>query len=291
MSSAILTEPQSSVNVKEIIKKVSTIATLPEVTAKIIQTVEDPKSNAASLHKIVSHDPALVTRILKVVNSAFYGLPGQIASIERAIVLLGLNAIKNLAVAASLGQLFKGTRLCEGYSARDLWTHCVAVGVAARDLARNMKVPLADEAFLAGMIHDVGLLVSLQTWPDKLQLACERAKVQGANFCDIERDVLGVDHQQLGAALAESWKFPRSCQMVAGFHHRPTTLSQDNRLLVTLVYVADTIVCQARHGFNLTAVNQRLEEAGLTDVGLDPLLIEMTKTNLPTLVANSSVFA
>ena len=291
MSSAILTEPQSSVNVKEVVKKISTIATLPEVTAKIIETVEDPKSNAASLHKIVSHDPALVTRILKVVNSAFYGLPGQIASIERAIVLLGLNAIKNLAVAASLGQLFKGTKLCEGFTARDLWTHCVAVGVAARDLARNMKVPLADEAFLAGMIHDVGLLVSLQTWPEKLQLACERAKVQGANFCDIERDVLGVDHQQLGAALAENWKFPRSCQMVAGFHHRPTTLSQDNRLLVTLVHVADTIVCQAKHGFNLTAVNQRLEEAGLTDVGLDPLLIEMTKNNLPTLVANSSVFA
>ena len=76
------------------VKKVSSIATLPEITAKIIATVEDPKSTPAHLHKIVAHDPALVTRILKVVNSAFYGLPGQIASIERAIVLLGLNAIK-----------------------------------------------------------------------------------------------------------------------------------------------------------------------------------------------------
>src|SRR4028119_1507034 len=109
------------INVHEAVRNVTTIATLPEVTAKIIATVEDPKSSAQALHKIVSHDPALVTRILKVVNSAFYGLPGQIGSIERAIVLLGLNAVKNIAVAASLGQLFRGAKLCEGVAAHDLW--------------------------------------------------------------------------------------------------------------------------------------------------------------------------
>ena len=83
---------------------------------KIIATVEDPKSTAGSCTRSSSHDPALVTRILKVVNSAFYGLPGQIGSIERAIVLLGLNAIKNIAVAASLGQLFRGAKLCDGFT-------------------------------------------------------------------------------------------------------------------------------------------------------------------------------
>src|SRR3954454_22477972 len=165
--------------VQQAIKKVTTIATLPEVTAKIIQTVEDPKSTAATLHQIVAHDPALVTRILKVVNSAFYGLPGQIGSIERAIVLLGLNAVKNIAVAASLGQLFRGVTLCEGFNAKDLWTHCVGVAVTARHLAREMKAPIADEAFLAGMIHDIGILVELQVWPDKLRQACDRAKAGG----------------------------------------------------------------------------------------------------------------
>src|SRR6266478_6132591 len=154
--------------VAQALKKVTTIATLPEVTAKIVATVEDPKSTAAALHKIVAHDPALATRILKVVNSAFYGLPGQIGSVERAIVLLGLNAIKNIAVAASLGQLFRGAALCDGYTAKDLWTHCIAVGVTARDLAKNMRLDLPDEAFLAGMIHDIGILLSLQLYPEKL---------------------------------------------------------------------------------------------------------------------------
>src|SRR5687768_11163916 len=168
--------PSNHAQVLAAVKKVTTIATLPEVTAQIIKTVEDPKSSPGQLHKIVSHDPALVTRILKVVNSAFYGLPGQIGSIERAIVLLGLNAIKNIAVAASLGQMFRGAKLCEGFSAKDLWTHCIAVGVTARELARQMKLSMADEAFLAGMIHDMGVLVALQVHPEQVRQVCEAAK-------------------------------------------------------------------------------------------------------------------
>src|SRR5215471_8364863 len=157
---ATISDPRTLV--AEAMRKVSTLATLPEVTVRIIKTVEDPRSSAAQLHAIIAHDPALVTRILKVVNSSFYGLPGQIGSIERAIVLLGLNAVKNIAVAASLGQLFRGATLCDGFTAKDLWSHCIAVAVAAREMARLMKAPIADEAFLAGMIHDIGILVSLQ---------------------------------------------------------------------------------------------------------------------------------
>jgi HD-like signal output (HDOD) protein len=261
---------------------------LPEVTNQIIKTVEDPNSTAAKLHTIVSHDPALVTRILKVVNSAFYGLPGQIGSIDRAIVLLGLNAVKNLAVAASLGQLFRGAKLCDGFTPKDLWTHCIAVGVTARDLAKQLKLPVADEAFLAGMIHDVGLLISLQTAPEQLRQVCEIAKNSDRTFVDIEREVMGMDHQQLGMALAEQWKFPRSCQLVAGFHHKPAQLADQNRLLVTLVYAADTICCASKHGFNLTALSQKLDAAGLAELQLDQGVVDRTRANLDELMQTAS---
>src|SRR6266536_1835544 len=147
------TAPQPNALVAEALKKVTTLSTLPEVTSKIVATVEDPRSTAASLHKIVAHDPALATRILKVVNSAFYGLPGQIGSVERAIVMLGLNAVKNISVAAGSVKQYSGSKLCEGLTPKDLWKHCIAVGVASRDLAMQMKLPMAEEAFLAGMIH------------------------------------------------------------------------------------------------------------------------------------------
>lgn len=281
-ATAVAIDPKQYVD--EALKKITAIATLPEVTSKIIATVEDPKASASTLHKIVSHDPALATRILKVVNSAFYGLPGQIGSIERAIVLLGLNAVKNIAVAASLGQMFRGVKLCEEFTARDLWTHCMAVAVTSRELARQMKLPITDEAFLAGMIHDLGLLVSLQVSPEQLRVVCEKARGNEATFCEIEREVIGVDHQQLGAALTEHWKFPRSCQLVAGHHHDPAALSDNSRLLVTVVYVADTICCQANHGFNLTALRQKLDDADIAGVSLDLSLIERTRTNLPALL-------
>ena len=280
-------DPQTIV--QQAVRKVTTIATLPEVTARIIKTVEDPKSTAAQLHQIVSHDPALVTRILKVVNSAFYGLPGQIASVERAIVLLGLNAIKNIAVAASLGQLFRGVKLCEGFTAKDLWTHCIAVAVTARELAKQMRVPIADEAFLAGMIHDIGILVALQTNPEQLRVVCEKVQSSGGNFCEVEREITGVDHQQLGMGLAEVWKFPRPCQLVAGFHHQPATLS-DHRLLVAIVHVADTLCCQTNQGFNLTAVNQQMDQAGLSDIKLDGVLLEQTRKSIPDLMSAASSF-
>src|SRR5215469_1481633 len=137
MTATLEADPRTKV--MEVVKKVTTIATLPEVTVQIIKTVEDPKSSAQQLHKIVSHDPALATRILKVVNSAFYGLPGQIGSIERAIVLLGLNGIKNIAVAASLGQLFRGAQVSPHFSAKDLWSHSVAVGVMCRLLVTKIN--------------------------------------------------------------------------------------------------------------------------------------------------------
>ncbi len=265
------------------IRKLTAIATLPEITVKIIATVEDPNSTAAQLHKLITHDPALVTRILKLVNSSFYGLPGQISSIERAVVLVGLTAIKNIAVAASIGQMFRGARLCEQFSAKDLWTHCIAVAVGSRELARHLRMPIGDEAFLGGMIHDIGLLVSLQLWPEKVRQVCEAASVDGANFMEIERQVLGVDHAELGAALAEQWKFPKSCQQIAAYHHDPLSRMGEGRQLVAIVHVADALACQANLGFNLTAREQSLDPAHLVDLGISQQAVAIVKAGLPQL--------
>jgi len=99
---------------------------------------------------------------------------------------------------------------------------------------------------------------------------------------------MGVDHQQLGGALAELWKFPRSCVLVASHHHNPATLSDNNRMLVTLVYVADTICCQAGVGFTLTAASQKLEEAELAAVKIDQTVIDRTRSMLPELISNAA---
>lgn len=286
------TPADSQTLVRNAIKSVTALATLPEITTQIISVVEDPRSSAGKLHKIIAHDPSLAARMLKVVNSSFYGLPGQIGSVERAIVLLGANAVKNIAVAASLGQIFRGVRLGEGFTARDLWLHCVAVGVTARELARTLKLPLVEEAFFAGLVHDVGILVELQTWPEQLRSICAAAKAGGGDFCSMERQALGVDHQLLGKALAEQWKFTAPCQQVAGNHHQPGEAEVDTRALVSLVYVADTLCCKLAKGFNLTAIGQELDPAVLASAGIDDSAIAQVSAALPDNVAGAvSVFA
>jgi HD-like signal output (HDOD) protein len=269
-------------HVDDIVSRVSELGTLPEVVARINTIINDPDSDVADLEEIVRHDPALVTRMMKMVNSAFYGNSQPIASVERAITMLGFNSIQRLALAASIGQMFKG-KLCNGFSAKDLWSHCIGVGVVARDLAMRINRALAEEVFLAGMTHDIGLLAALQVAPEKLAAVCDKAAQDPRYFCDIEREIIGVDHQQLGAALAKQWQFPASCQLAAGRHHEPDNLDPQQQLIVGLVHVADVLCCQEKIGFNRTALRQRFNNALLGRLGLNQEMIEDTQQRLTAL--------
>ena len=276
--------------VSKAVRDISHIATLPEITVKIIELVEDPTSTAQDLHKVIANDPALCSRVLKVVNSSFYGLPGQIGSINRAIVLLGLNAVKNIAIAASLAKLFKGGALTPTFSAKELWTHSVAVGAASRMIAQQMKLGLTDEAFLGGLLHDVGVMVELQYDRNKLVEIIERCESapenQPADMLKIEDEVFGANHQDFGAALCEKWKFPRSFIGVTGFHHRPLHLPPENRTLACIVAVADKLAAQQKAGFRLDHVSSDIPAEWLAELRLTGEDAEALKTKLPDAIAD-----
>ncbi|MBI4578478.1 MAG: HDOD domain-containing protein, partial [Planctomycetes bacterium] len=267
LSTSVAADPAQVI--KTALAKIGDIATLPEVTAKIISVVDDPKSTARDLHNIIKNDPALSTKILKVVNSAFYGLPGQVSEIDRAIVLLGLSAVKNIAISASISRLFTSDRISDRFSARDIWKHSVAVAVTMRQFCGVIgKRPFAEEAFLAGLIHDLGLLVERQAFPEQLKEVIRIAGETNRPFCEVEAELIGADHQALGAALAAKWKFPRGLQTILGYHHRIANLADDLRFAATLAYIADVLVCHERIGFHLTADQQPLDDTLLESVGL-----------------------
>ena len=260
--------PDPQALITQAINSISHIATLPEITLKIIALVDNPRATAQDLHKLISNDPALVSRILKVVNSAFYGLPGQIGSINRAVVLLGLNAVKNIVIAASLAKLFRGGRISPHFSAKDLWTHSIAVGVMSKLIVTRLQNALPDEAFLAGLIHDLGILVELQAFREPLAVVADRAAKEECNYLDIESQTLGVDHQVLGAALTMKWKFPRSFQYVTGHHHHPMELAPDCRWLAMVVYLADHLCCRQGLGYCLTCKTEDIDPAVPAELGL-----------------------
>ncbi|MCH8153078.1 MAG: HDOD domain-containing protein [Planctomycetes bacterium] len=283
--SAVTSEEQQAV-VSRAIEGISHIATLPEITLKIIELVEDPTSTAQDLHNVISNDPALCSRILKVVNSAFYGLPRQIGSINRAIVLLGLNAVKNIAIAASLTKLFRGGELCPSFSARNLWIHCVATAAGSKLICDELKLGLSDEAFLAGLIHDIGIMVEVQAMRHELTQVFEEITFDsdGAPQCDmreVEQRVLGADHTAFGAGLCEAWKFPKSFSYVTRHHHNPSELPEGHRMLTSIVYVADRLSGQLDFGFRTDLMHLEISSADLDALGLTTEQLERVKGSLP----------
>jgi len=255
------------------------IATLPEVTMRIVKVVQDPRSTAHDLHKIVSNDPALSARVLRVVNSAFYGLPGQIGSLDRAIMLLGLNAVKNISIAASLSKMFKQATRCDDFTGKDLWEHSVAVGAANKLITTQMGLSLPDEAFLAGLIHDIGLVSLMQFQGKKLPDIVALAKA-GVAFRKAEEEIVGASHTQIGMALAARWKFPRSFQYVAGYHHTPLELAQENRLLTTVSHVSDVICAQKGLGIRITVETNEVAPEFLAELGLTREQLEQITVNI-----------
>ena len=197
--------------VAKAIAAVGEIATLPEVTVKIIEVVEDPKGTARDLHNVIKQDPALSAKVLKVVNSAFYGLPGQVASVDRAIVLLGLSAVKNISIAASISRMFKSGNQLEYFDAKEMWVHSLAVSVCAKNICIAAgDVAGHDEVFLAGLIHDLGILIERQAFPEQLNEIARRASTNSENWLDLERELIGPTHQELGRCVDDQVEIPEA---------------------------------------------------------------------------------
>lgn len=266
---------------------VGEINSLPDVTARIVAVVEDERSTARQVQAVVESDPALAAKLLKVVNSAFYGLPSQVASLERAILMLGLSVVKNLALASAMGQLLKPGPICGEFQTGDLWRHCVAVGVAARMLAVTAKSTQPDEAFVAGLVHDIGLIIAQQLFPNQVRSVSEQCLREPQNFCAAEETELGADHQAFGGLLATKWKFPPALRNAIAYHHEPSSLQPEYQKLTSLVYLADTLCCRHQFGFWLTAQTQETPEWMFELTRVQPAHLDEVAELLPERVAEA----
>ena len=286
MATAVQTDRKSVV--AEAVSKIGDIATLPEITLKIIEVVENPKSTARDLHAIIKNDPALSAKILKVVNSAFYGLPGQIADMNRAIVLLGLSAVKNIAIAASISRMFKGDKPHPHFTSRDLWRHSVTVAVASRRLALAAgNKSGAEELFLGGLIHDLGILVERQAFGDRFLRVVDKCHQSGIDLRTAEAEEFGADHQDFGMGLGARWKFPKHLVSLIGYHHVPELLGDTERRLVSFVRIADILACQENLGFSMGCAGDEITNEMLGVCGLNEDHIGEIRELLPEDAGNA----
>jgi len=261
------TDPADTI--ERALRQAARLATLPEVTVRLIDLVEDPDAGAAEIEALVATDPVLSVRVLKVVNSPFYGLRAPVNSIAQATVMLGLNGIKNIAIAASLARLFRGGEIHHSFSAQALWTNSLTVAVGARLIGEAMGGD-GSELFLMGLLHDVGIMVALQAFPQAFAETLDIVeRLPDMSFREAEHRTLGVSHEELGLAICRAWRFPPSIQHAVGYHHDPAAAPAASRRAVAAVCLADHLAAQAGVGYRVMTRGETPSEEVLSLVALD----------------------
>lgn len=203
--------PSPAFDLEELKLKITQLPTLPTVVTKVLQLLNNPRSSAEDLSNYIGNDPALSSMILKLANSAFYGIPQTVSNIQTAIVILGQNSLKSLVIPISLVHIFPNkSSEDKALSWSRFWIHSVETAVYARALAQKMGGGLdREQLFTAGLLHDIGKLILKQLEPEKFsQIVLDVYK--GKNWWEVEHEVLGYSCTDLGDALFASWNFPES---------------------------------------------------------------------------------
>jgi putative nucleotidyltransferase with HDIG domain len=210
------------------------LPTIPVVAIKVMQLIESESANAEELAKIVASDPAVAARVLKISNSSFYGCQRQIQTLSSAIVVLGFSTLRSLVVAASVKQVYKPYGLTE----KMLWEHSFAAGLAARIIATQTRLVNEEEAFLAGLFHDIGKIIMNTLDRNKFQEVMEHCYNEGISFGDAEKSVYPFSHEEVGAYVIKKWNLPDSLSTAILQHHRLEFSIEDSPAQVNLTAVA-----------------------------------------------------
>lgn len=220
-------------SLKELIDSIKDIPAMPNIVVKALSLVRDPNVRIKKLAEIMSYDQALSTKILTLVNSAYYGFAQQITSINQAVVLLGLNGAKNIILAVAMKPMFTNQ------SDKELWEHSIKVAIGCEYFAEKLKTMDADEGFMIGFLHDIGKIILNIKEPKYYQDF--KAQNQGLiDIIDAERITFKTDHAQLGGMLSKKWKLPIMLTNSIKYHHDPLLSTMPN--VASLVYAVDKLL-------------------------------------------------
>ncbi|NQU20514.1 MAG: HDOD domain-containing protein [Candidatus Nealsonbacteria bacterium] len=224
--------------VERLFTRISEVSTLPQLATKIVALVDDPTTGAEDVLVAVRADPALAMRLMRTVNSSYYGLEQQIGDLRQAITLLGFKEVRNLALTSYVSALFREPKGYGPYSRRGLWEHLVSAGMVAREVARTCGRVPPEEAYLAGLLHDVGHLLIDQYVHHRFRGIIDSLREETL-ICSLERERLGFDHAMLGEFVSTRWDLPPHLTAAVGHHHEPDLYTGDHHDMVLIVAVAN----------------------------------------------------
>lgn len=271
----------------DLVKSVSNLISLPEVCVRINEMVDDPKSSVADMAKVISLDPALSARLLKIANSSFYSFPSRVETISRAATIIGTRELRFLVLATSAVRSFENLD-SSLFDINSFWRHSIYTGLIARLLASHCRVLHSERLFVAGLLHDLGHLVMYHRIPELIKVMQYRAKQANIPMYIAERDVFDLDHGQVARELFKLWNLPASLQYIAEFHHEPSKAG-DFTLDASIINIANALAEGADKSLPGTIDASLIDDTAWRMIGLsreiiDPLLQEARSQFVETLL-------
>jgi HD-like signal output (HDOD) protein len=268
--------PLTESDMQRIIGETTALVSLPAVCVRINEIIQRNNYTAAEIGTLISQDANLATRLLRVANSAFYGFPSKIATISRAVTIVGSRELRDLVLATSAIEAFAGIPI-EAANMNSFWMHSLDCAIIARLVATRSHMVHSESLFVSGLLHDVGHLVMYLKVPDLARDAMLLAARKAIDIEVAEREAVGFDHAQLGGALLQAWGLPDTLLEPVRFHHSPADAPHYQRE-ATVVCLANILAKQNRIGgigaAGLTLDERLIESLGLSRADIDPILQE-----------------
>lgn len=270
MSSAA--ERKHSPDYQDLLAKLEQIPTLPVVAMKVSELINDPNSSSAEIADALKTDQALTAKILRLVNSSYYSIPGGVTDVQRALAFLGFNTVAQLVLGLSVVGLFQ--KKSQGhFSMEGFWQHALGVAVLSEMIGKRVKYPKPEELFTCGLLHDIGKLVMHEIDPERLYSVAKTTFEKQCAFTDVEREFNLPGHSYLGEVMATKWGLPQLICLTVRYHHF------DVSKLDTIIHQAKPAIQIVRLA-NLIAVKNRIGDSGdrsspeITDDLLAPIKLD-----------------
>ncbi|NOY53533.1 MAG: HDOD domain-containing protein [Deltaproteobacteria bacterium] len=248
------------------IEEVKNIPTLPGVVSKITSMIHDPHVSTEKLGRIISHDQVLSAKVLKLVNSPFYGFPGRISSVSHALVLLGFNVIKGMLISASVFDMM--SRAMVG-----LWEHSLGCATVAGIIGRKLDETDSEEVFIAGLLHDIGKVMIKVTLPEDFEAILRTAREEGLYMREVEERMVGIDHAGIARWVAAKWNLPENIAEPMTCHHEPSR-ARNYRRRAAMVHLADLLIQAVGFGESGSPFVPPLDSRTFSILGVDLRFVE-----------------
>lgn len=276
----------------EIIKLIDKLPRFSTTVTKIMQLSSDPRSSPKDIINAISMDPSLTAQVLKMINSAYFGVPYKVVSLNRAVVMLGLNTIKNVAIGSSVATNMKMRDDFKWFTGEEFWEHNLGVAVGAKMIAEKVGIPSTEreEFFIAGLLHDIGKMVFVQHVTREFAEVIDPEKTSGEIVHELETNAFGINHAELGSVMAEKWQLPQLLSETISQHHDPIFGESEFDSVKAAVHLANVFCNKMQIGIKSKVGMRKEKPEALEFLRLTVDDLEMVFNGLEGNVEKAKVF-